>query len=156
MGLFNRKPKEHLVVEECLVVGFDNVAPLADIEPRRRGSVMPVVGSFAYPEAWEKVTGGWQDDRQPVNDAVLVRVVPEPTNRKDPNAIVVTAAGMTLGYIPKTHQESMSEVLAQHGGTVQLLGLLECYRSSNPRQPEFNRYGLSLSLGKATRKRSET
>jgi len=150
MGLFSKKPKE------SLVVGFDNVAPLADIEPRRRGSAMPVVGCFAYPEAWGKVTGGWQDDRNPVNDAVLVKVAPEPTNPNDHNALVVTAAGMTLGYIPKTDQESMNELLAQHGGTVQLLGLLDCYRSSDPQRPEFDRYGLWLSLGKAPRKRAET
>ena len=138
MGLFKKR--------EELVVGWDEVAALADIAPRKRGSKCPVVGGFAYADAWAKVTGGWTDTRTSVNEAVLVKVAPDPKNAEDPDALVVTAAGMTIGYVPREMQQKMRKVLDEHGGSVQLLGILDCYQSSDPSKPWFDRYDMNLSI----------
>lgn len=133
MGLFRKKREE-------LVVGWDAASALADVKPRKRGGLrLGVVGGFAHPEAWERVRGGWTEHRSAVNDAVLVKVAFEPKNPHDPNAIVVTAGGEAIGYIAKEAQGKVAPLLLEHGGPLQLVGELDCYRNSDPSKPWFDR-----------------
>jgi HIRAN domain len=72
-----------------------------------------VVGESRYQEALSMITGGKTKDGHEFEcEAKLIR---EPDNRFDPNAVFVTIDGMKVGYLSREHAVTMAAIFKEHG-----------------------------------------
>ncbi len=67
--------------------------------PERARQTFAVVGESQYQRALERICGG--RPKEPADHPCRARLVPEPTNKYDPNAIMVQVDGMTVGYLSR-------------------------------------------------------
>lgn len=88
---------------------------MARLEPHllegvRDDAVLDIVGEASYQAALLKVAGGRTPDgpRRPDHRALLV---PEPSNRYDPNAIRIEIDGLLVGYLSRTDAQSYQPVV---------------------------------------------
>lgn len=77
-----------------------------------QGSKVDVVGESNYQGTLLQLAGGRTVDG-PINREHIAWLVPEPTNKYDPNAIAVMIAGSVVGYLSKADAPRYQSILAR-------------------------------------------
>lgn len=60
----------------------------------------------------------------PLEDEFVAILIPEPSNQHDPNAVMVLAGNLLLGYIPREQAEEIGGQVNDLGGIVKCVGRL--------------------------------
>jgi hypothetical protein len=102
------RPAEHQQYTSPPYVNLRRGLPADGVQLRGTGRVL-VAGESRYRPAFLEVTGG--RTKAGVSVGVLTALVPEPHNRKDPNAIAVLVGGLTIGHLDRADARAYSPVI---------------------------------------------
>lgn len=101
--------------------------PLKSPAPKRRAEKangeawcdLPIVGESNYQDALSRICGGHTRDGHQLH--TRARLVPDPSNRYDQNAIRVDIDGQTVGYLKREHAARYTKRLMEEGLTGEVL-----------------------------------
>ncbi len=119
--LLGRKPSSTTPAPAPTAKAASSTTPVPPEAPRRDSrprQTFPVVGESHYQGALLSIAGGYSPES--MDRPCRARLVPEPTNAQDPNAVIVQVAGRTVGYLSAASAAKYGAI------TEQLREPLEC------------------------------